>query len=151
VLVSAHDTTHAGPVVRQRDPPRVGGHGLELVRAVGTRLVVERTTDGKAVTRPRPGPKLHPPHPGPAREEERPACPPEPPAAEELRPALETAGNALVLGRLRAARHTGPRGELLDERHTLRTILDDSSIPPNPWPRAGPSNTGEQDGPTPAR
>ncbi|MFI6978382.1 ATP-binding protein [Embleya sp. NPDC050154] len=50
VRVSVHDDAHAAPTPRDHGPLRVGGHGLELVRALSTDLVVTATATGKTVT-----------------------------------------------------------------------------------------------------
>lgn len=51
VRVSVHDDdAHAAPAPRDHGPLRVGGHGLELVRALSAELVVTATATGKTVT-----------------------------------------------------------------------------------------------------
>ncbi|WP_179120196.1 ATP-binding protein [Streptomyces tsukubensis] len=47
LAVTVYDSSHAVPEVYEPDPTRVGGHGLEIVRALSTELTVERVPVGK--------------------------------------------------------------------------------------------------------
>ncbi|NJP65913.1 ATP-binding protein [Streptomyces spiramenti] len=48
--VSVWDTDPALPVIREKDPRRVGGHGLEIVTAVCTGFEMHRELVGKRLT-----------------------------------------------------------------------------------------------------
>lgn len=50
VAVSVHDSVRARPVARSEDPHRIGGHGLEIVRAVSRNFHVHLEPGGKCVT-----------------------------------------------------------------------------------------------------
>ncbi|MEU9454008.1 ATP-binding protein [Streptomyces sp. NPDC048277] len=49
VLVSVYDSSAALPRCFPKDPERVGRHGLEIVHALATEVVVERVPVGKRV------------------------------------------------------------------------------------------------------
>ncbi len=48
--VSVWDTDPALPVIREKDPRRIGGHGLEIVTAVCTGFEMHRELVGKRLT-----------------------------------------------------------------------------------------------------
>ncbi|MET9155475.1 ATP-binding protein [Streptomyces griseoflavus] len=50
VRITVRDSSPAIPLPRPTDPRRIGGHGLEIVKALSSRLVVEHTSDGKEIT-----------------------------------------------------------------------------------------------------
>ncbi|WP_407111969.1 ATP-binding protein (plasmid) [Streptomyces sp. DSM 116494] len=50
VRITVWDTSPAMPRPQPADPGRVGGHGLEVVRALSSRLSVHPTGDGKQIT-----------------------------------------------------------------------------------------------------
>ncbi|CAM5258691.1 non-specific serine/threonine protein kinase OS=Streptomyces tendae OX=1932 GN=F3L20_19350 PE=3 SV=1 [Streptomyces tendae] len=50
VRITVWDTSPAMPLFRPTDPHRVGGHGLEIVEALSSRLRVRRTRGGKQIT-----------------------------------------------------------------------------------------------------
>lgn len=50
VRITVGDASPATPHPRPADPRRVGGHGLEIVKALSSRLVVQHTSDGKEIT-----------------------------------------------------------------------------------------------------
>ncbi|MGW6399610.1 ATP-binding protein [Streptomyces sp. NPDC055134] len=57
VAVTVYDSSAAVPRLFVRDPGRIGGHGLEIVHALATEVIVERVPVGKwikAVFRLRP-------------------------------------------------------------------------------------------------
>lgn len=49
VLVTVYDSSSTLPCRYERDPGRVGGHGLEIVHALADRLTAERVPVGKRV------------------------------------------------------------------------------------------------------
>ncbi|MGW6271775.1 MULTISPECIES: ATP-binding protein [unclassified Streptomyces] len=50
VAVTVHDSVRARPVARSEDPHRIGGHGLEIVKAVAREFRVDLEPAGKRVT-----------------------------------------------------------------------------------------------------
>ncbi len=50
LAVSVWDSDPALPAVREHDPTRIGGHGLEIVTAVATSLQMRREAVGKRLT-----------------------------------------------------------------------------------------------------
>lgn len=50
LVISVHDGSPTGPVVRQPDPERIGGHGMEIVTALCRYVVTEPAPNGKRVT-----------------------------------------------------------------------------------------------------
>lgn len=50
VAVTVHDSARARPVARPEDPHRIGGHGLEIVKAVAQNFHVHLEPAGKRVT-----------------------------------------------------------------------------------------------------
>lgn len=50
VAVTVHDSARARPVARAEDPHRIGGHGLEIVKAVAQNFHVHLEPAGKRVT-----------------------------------------------------------------------------------------------------
>ncbi|MGW7268941.1 ATP-binding protein [Streptomyces sp. NPDC054864] len=50
VAVTVHDSARASPVARPEDPHRIGGHGLEIVKAVAQNFHVHLEPAGKRVT-----------------------------------------------------------------------------------------------------
>lgn len=48
--MSVYDSSSALPRWYEPDPTRLGGHGLEIVRAVADRVTAERVPVGKRVT-----------------------------------------------------------------------------------------------------
>lgn len=50
LAITVWDTSTDDPVVKERDPHRVGGHGLHLVRTVSDRLLVISRAWGKQIT-----------------------------------------------------------------------------------------------------
>ncbi|MFF3485700.1 ATP-binding protein [Streptomyces sp. NPDC002701] len=50
VEVTVRDSVRARPVVRSADPERIGGHGLEIVRALAESFQVRLEASGKRVT-----------------------------------------------------------------------------------------------------
>ncbi|WP_433343830.1 ATP-binding protein [Streptomyces sp. CA-253872] len=49
VVVTVHDTSPEAPSFPAPDPARVGGHGLEIVRALSREIRLARTPGGKSV------------------------------------------------------------------------------------------------------
>ncbi|WP_030995959.1 ATP-binding protein [Streptomyces sp. NRRL F-5630] len=49
VVVTVHDTSPVAPSFLPPDPARVGGHGLEIVRALSREVRIARTAEGKSV------------------------------------------------------------------------------------------------------
>ncbi|MYR27041.1 MULTISPECIES: ATP-binding protein [unclassified Streptomyces] len=49
VVVTVHDTSPVAPTFLRPDPARVGGHGLEIVRALSREVRIARTPGGKSV------------------------------------------------------------------------------------------------------
>ncbi|EDY43468.1 regulatory protein [Streptomyces sp. SPB074] len=49
VVVTVHDTNPVAPSFLAPDPTRVGGHGLEIVRALSREIRIARTPGGKSV------------------------------------------------------------------------------------------------------
>jgi anti-sigma regulatory factor (Ser/Thr protein kinase) len=49
VVVTVHDTSPEAPSFPAPDPARVGGHGLEIVRALSREIRIARTPGGKTV------------------------------------------------------------------------------------------------------
>ncbi|WP_395570374.1 ATP-binding protein [Streptomyces sp. BK79] len=50
VRITVWDTSPAMPQPRPSDPYRVGGHGLEIVTALSSRLFVQHAAEGKRIT-----------------------------------------------------------------------------------------------------
>ncbi|MFF8096182.1 ATP-binding protein [Streptomyces sp. NPDC016675] len=50
VRITVSDTSPAMPRPRPTDPHRVGGHGLEIVTALSSRLIVEHAGEGKQIS-----------------------------------------------------------------------------------------------------
>ncbi|MGW6023849.1 ATP-binding protein [Streptomyces sp. NPDC055099] len=50
VAVTVHDSARTRPVARSEDPHRIGGHGLEIVKAVAQDFHVQLEPAGKRVT-----------------------------------------------------------------------------------------------------
>jgi two-component sensor histidine kinase len=50
VRITVWDTSPAMPQPRPSDPRRVGGHGLEIVTALSSRLFVQHAAEGKQIT-----------------------------------------------------------------------------------------------------
>uniref|UniRef100_UPI00187D16C1 ATP-binding protein n=1 Tax=Streptomyces sp. E5N91 TaxID=1851996 RepID=UPI00187D16C1 len=50
VRITVRDTSLAMPQPRSANPRRPGGHGLEIVKALSSRLTVQRTDEGKQIT-----------------------------------------------------------------------------------------------------
>ncbi|MFJ5534138.1 ATP-binding protein [Streptomyces sp. NPDC093261] len=50
LVITVWDTSPQEPVFKRPDPHRVGGHGLHLVRAAGTKVTVTRRAQRKQVT-----------------------------------------------------------------------------------------------------
>ncbi|MGW7069065.1 ATP-binding protein [Streptomyces sp. NPDC054855] len=50
VAVTVHDSARVRPVARSEDPHRIGGHGLEIVKAVAQDFQVQLEPAGKRVT-----------------------------------------------------------------------------------------------------
>ncbi|MGW8063886.1 ATP-binding protein [Streptomyces ziwulingensis] len=50
VRITVWDTSPVMPVLRETNPRRVGGHGLEIVAALSSRLLVQHTGEGKRIT-----------------------------------------------------------------------------------------------------
>ncbi|MEV0523469.1 ATP-binding protein [Streptomyces sp. NPDC050439] len=50
VAVTVHDSARTRPVARSEDPHRIGGHGLEIVKAVAQDFQVQLEPAGKRVT-----------------------------------------------------------------------------------------------------
>ncbi|MBQ1098255.1 ATP-binding protein [Streptomyces sp. b94] len=61
VRVTVWDTSPALPQSRPADPHRVGGHGLEIVTALSSRLSVQHTGEGKLITAEIPLHQARPP------------------------------------------------------------------------------------------
>ncbi|MEV5513187.1 ATP-binding protein [Streptomyces flaveolus] len=50
VRITVWDTSPALPQPQPADPHRVGGHGLEIVKTLSSRLLVQHTGEGKQIT-----------------------------------------------------------------------------------------------------
>ncbi|CAL9350973.1 ATP-binding protein [Streptomyces sp. enrichment culture] len=50
VRITVRDSSPAVPRPQPADPRRIGGHGLEIVEAISSRLVVRHAGDGKEIT-----------------------------------------------------------------------------------------------------